>query len=336
MKQLFILLLTLLGSAVAQAQETDVPTATLQAEGQVTTYYGSSALTSALAAAPDSGSTITLSSGTFYSATINKSVVLYGAGFEESVAQDSPRVVVPPTIITGDITISSGDQNKMLGEIIIEGINFNNTVNIRRINKLMMTKSAFGLIATTDTLGDVFLCQSYIKNLGGNGALIQNMLVQNSIIQYMRNTFVYDLPNTESSILFNHCLILDLGSKGLWPFVYNNSILDANGGKSLNYCIFTKSASDVGDGTKLNCWYSLNNEAIFGENGSLDIYGSQYSWKLVSPETYIGSDGTEVGLYGGEYPWNKTVSIPRIIESKVGKTTDADGKLAVSIKAQAQ
>ena len=54
------------------------------------------------------------------------------------------------------------------------------------------------------------------------------------------------------------------------------------------------------------------------------------TFKLKYPEEYIGTDGTQVGLYGGPYPYNPTPSIPQIKESHIDTTVAANGKLKVS------
>ena len=47
---------------------------------------------------------------------------------------------------------------------------------------------------------------------------------------------------------------------------------------------------------------------------------------------YIGTDGTEVGIYGGDYPFEETTDFPRIIKCDVAKKSTVDGKLSVDIQ----
>ena len=61
-----------------------------------------------------------------------------------------------------------------------------------------------------------------------------------------------------------------------------------------------------------------------------------YDYHLKNPANYIGTDGTQVGIYGGLFPWNPVPSNPQILESKVNTTTTNDGKLNFQIKAEAQ
>ena len=48
-------------------------------------------------------------------------------------------------------------------------------------------------------------------------------------------------------------------------------------------------------------------------------------------DNFKGTDGTEVGLYGGPQPFNLTLSYPLISTMEVGEKTDENGQLEVSI-----
>jgi hypothetical protein len=48
--------------------------------------------------------------------------------------------------------------------------------------------------------------------------------------------------------------------------------------------------------------------------------------------TYLGTDGTEIGLYGGLLPYNTTPSYPLISKMEVEKQTTPEGQLGVTIE----
>jgi hypothetical protein len=52
---------------------------------------------------------------------------------------------------------------------------------------------------------------------------------------------------------------------------------------------------------------------------------------LKANENFKGTDGTEVGLYGGPQPFNLTLSYPLISTMEVGEKTDDNGQLEVTI-----
>ena len=51
--------------------------------------------------------------------------------------------------------------------------------------------------------------------------------------------------------------------------------------------------------------------------------------------TYLGSDGTPVGMYGGPLPFSLTPTYPQITKMNVASKTTADGKLSVDIEVSA-
>ena len=67
-----------------------------------------------------------------------------------------------------------------------------------------------------------------------------------------------------------------------------------------------------------------------------DTYTEGMNFTLAEPEKYVGSDDTQVGLYGGQFNWRGTTlpSIPRITSLKT--TLDPlKGVLHVDMKAEA-
>ena len=76
---------------------------------------------------------------------------------------------------------------------------------------------------------------------------------------------------------------------------------------------------------------------ILGEK--LDGYqlsGAEKDFALKYPKKHTGNDGTEIGLHGGTYAWNKIPLIPRITSYELDTSNAANGTIKVSIKAEAQ
>lgn len=48
--------------------------------------------------------------------------------------------------------------------------------------------------------------------------------------------------------------------------------------------------------------------------------------------TYLGTDGRQMGMYGGSQPYNSVPSYPLITTMTVGEQTDANGQLSVTIE----
>jgi hypothetical protein len=85
-----------------------------------------------------------------------------------------------------------------------------------------------------------------------------------------------------------------------------------------------------------NNWVGLDNASVWATEGEDGSYAETKDFALKDPSLYIGTDGTEVGLHGGAYPWNKIPSIPRITECTIDTENAANGTIKVSIKAEAQ
>lgn len=123
MKKAFLSLVAFVFATVCFAQGSLL--ATLSHNGQISAYYGASALKTALEAAAD-GDVITLSSGQFNAADITKAVTLRGAGM--SVSTDSLQTH-ESTIIQGDYAINLADT--LQGRINMEGIYMNGIVTYK-------------------------------------------------------------------------------------------------------------------------------------------------------------------------------------------------------------
>ena len=49
---------------------------------------------------------------------------------------------------------------------------------------------------------------------------------------------------------------------------------------------------------------------------------------------FLGGDGTQVGIYGGVFPFNPDPSYPVISKFEVSNKTDADGKIRVRVEVE--
>ena len=124
---MFISLVALAMATMSFAQSSVL--ATLSHEGEISTFYGVTALKSAVEAA-ENGDVITLSSGQFNAVDISKTITLRGAGM--SVSTDSINSH-EATIIQGAFTISQADTIE--GRIVMEGLYFGQAVSYEGVLK---------------------------------------------------------------------------------------------------------------------------------------------------------------------------------------------------------
>lgn len=129
---------------------------------------------------------------------------------------------------------------------------------------------------------------------------------------------------------------------GTMPYctpLYTNSILygPLSSGSTSKNNIFVGQSSSIGTGVQgSNNWTNIANAGVYAADGEDGTYAEDKTFELKYPKKYVGTDGTEIGLHGGNYPWNKIPCTPRIMESDIDTKTSADGKLKVSIKVEAQ
>ena len=171
----------------------------------------------------------------------------------------------------------------------------------------------------TDQTNNISIYNSIINILEGN----QNdnkLLIKNSILFNINNPGVATYK--DNVILESYAYMSD---------TFKASFFEKNifrGGDALKY---------VNDSNTKDNWTGKNDIAIFGEEIGNEYDPSKtYAIKAEAAGTYIGTDGTPVGIYGGLYPFTKTPSNPQIISKEIDVKSTLDGKLKVSIKVEAQ
>ena len=322
-----------IGTTTVFAQSTVI--ASLSHEGSITTFYGAPALKQALEAAVD-GDIITLSPGTFQAAGISKSITLRGAGYELNTETHTE-----PTIIEGDFTISGTNG------LTIEGIYHNATMYYSTSSKTTNAKfikcrfydidyssySASGLV-------DAQLINCKITNsirlyTNCNASLINCILknpfttssgnsyfnFQNCVIYGLRDSYKWDIYRSS----FYNCIINVNNRK-------DNSLDGTNSGYN-NLCINTDGYQNFFKDiiTNTNNSYETDFTKVFKD------YTGEYSDDLTfeltdeAKQKYVGSDGKELGIYGGVMPFDATPSNPQITKLNVASKSTANGKLSVDI-----
>ena len=307
--------------------------ATLNHEGTISTFYGSQAWKNAHDAAAN-GDVITLSSGTFVAVNITKAITVRGAG----MGIDS-TAVSEPTVITGDFTINIAEPGS--NRLTLEGIYSNHTIYYTNVVNPLFLKCRLKNVTNYNgsaVLKDASFIHCRIAEqlyLGTNSSAS----CVNSVIQAP-----YSLSNSTSTFEFiNCCLIGDMG------FAYSSSfknciISDNENGHYINSSCTAYNCICL---TANNYFRNITNAT----NKSLTEYATLFKTypggplALLDSETfeltdaaktqYLGADGTEVGIYGGNLPFDPTPSNPQITKCNVAAKSTADGKLSVDIEVNA-
>lgn len=335
MKKLFLSLVAALLAATATFAQSSL-LATLSHNGAITTYYGTSALRDAYAKAVV-GDIITLSSGTFTAVDIEKAITLRGAGTGvDNLTQ------AEPTIIQGDFRINAG-KSKLT---TIEGIYSNNTVKFYDSN-ITFLKSRFKIIKAYQSQDSSILTFIHCRiaellntTYGSSYYSYTSVSCVNSIVIFPQNKN-FGTSNFE----FNNCIVYrgKWANQDLYRATFKNSILLVTTAVAMESSnLFNNTLGIYTDGTANIFSNSTNstNTQVKGFSTVFKTFTSSYSdsetFELTdaAKAKYLGKDGTQVGIYGGNMPFDGTPTNPQITKCNVAAKTTADGKLSVDIEVQ--
>jgi hypothetical protein len=341
MKKLFLSLVALMAATMSFAQNTLV--VTLSHGEDVTMYYGTYALRNAMNAAV-SGDIINLSGGAFQAVDITKAVTLRGTGIDDAA----------PSYISGNFTINvpADDVNRLS----MEGIRCTGTITMSgTFNSPYFVKSAFSAFSYNDN--------STIKNAMFADCRISGSykLRGTSTVQFI-NSYVKSFSNsnsTNTAASFINCVILPNGDGYYALYLCNSQLINCiiyqayyNGNMGYNYSSYSMLPSSTIATNCVAVGYSNffsnqtastgNKHLGYNEYGKLfksftGSYSEAEQFELTdeAKTTYLGTDGTEVGMHGGVLPYDTTPSYPQITKMNVANKTTADGKLSVEIEVSA-
>ncbi|MCM1313416.1 MAG: hypothetical protein NC206_10530 [Bacteroides sp.] len=358
MKKLIILLSVVFsaGSIVSRAQ--DVPMAVLQSGDNTQCFYGSGSFKEACEAA-DHGDVITLSSGVFLAPTVTKAVSIFGSGAD--LVPDT--IEKPLTRINGDIHIAVDSvDGKPAQGLYVEGIFSDAEVWVEhRLEYATFAKCRFknfNFFASADTSAvSSEMCSFYQCRFSGylEPADANALAVHNSVIQDLGTTYGSSTVNIYNCVLFNT-------SEWIGNAMFKNSYLYAirfgnffhskrNTVTSSNVYKLNSSCSAfncldsyyAGSSNVSSKFYNLPIKMNLYTNGGTTIYSpfktsttsysdtDSYELSDEAKEKYLGTDGNPICLYGGDYPYTTTSSIPYVVEKNIA-TKSENGKLKVSVK----
>lgn len=369
MKKILFAMAALLGCATVSFAQTSF-IATLQHEGEFTHYYGAGALTSAYNAAA-TGDIITLSPGTFTSpGTINKSITVRGTGIE-SVDSTWVTGRSNLTFVSGDVTFQSTDSTFVTtieGIRFINTVIIQNNSSENGQGTIKFIKDYVG--AVNATAASSFSIERGPKVRFYDNIIYDFVFKTNSYPDYLiYNSFVkdprWDGTASETTTTFVNCVIKwqkdsyrDSGSWGVYGYYpfrdysyyinYYNCIFNSNiEYSSTSYrrnSIFPNTTTcmnclSINEGSLFNNLVSgANNKTVGSVSDVFKTYNSDAGWKETfeltdaAKEAYIGTDGTQIGMQGGNYPYTTTVQYPIITKFKADAQTNKAGILNVDVE----
>ncbi|MFN4234971.1 MAG: hypothetical protein ACK4IK_09225 [Bacteroidia bacterium] len=300
------------------------------------------------------GDTIYLPGGSYNIGTliIDKNVKVFGAGhFPDSTTATNP------TILNGSIRLYSGASNSMLtgfyltGDIYFGNSTANNNatqIEILRCNVQNITLN-YDYYSQNSNVSFINIKENIIRG-SVLGMKAQNILVEKNLINgaiehfgngnllVKNNTFLggagcpaFQFNNIYNSLIQNN-IIMNSGA-------CSNQSIQTN----VNSCTFQNNVfngnfnfpygTNIGTGNWANV--SFTNFFVNETNFTID-YQSDYH--IQNPTTYLGTDGTQVGIYGTTAPF-KVGSLPtnpHISSKNIAPQTNSNGDLNIQIQVNAQ
>jgi len=329
MKKLLLSIVATSVAVVSFAQSSML--ATLSHGGEISTYYGASALREAMDAAID-GDIITLSSGAFVSIDITKAVTIRGAGMGIDNLSKSE-----PTIISGDFNINIPAEST--GKLTMEGIYHNHNMFYENLESPTFIKCRFKHIdgaGNTHLKNATFIhCKiaDYFRLFGNGSASLVNCVISGPGC----------VSSTSSNYEFTNCIICTDRIDNINASTFKNCIIkNTDGGSDMASscvaynCLALKRDNDENDDIFRNMPNNTNKVATIEEvmktyRGDNFTDDERFELTDEAKTKYIGIDGTQVGIYGGNMPFNTTPTNPQITKCNVAAKSTADGKLSVDI-----
>ena len=338
-KKLILIAFALILSVASFAQQ---QLAVLNHNNTITAYYGADALISAHNAA-ETGDIITLSSGVFNATNITKAVTIRGAGAWADTTGGNTMVS------SGFVIDVAQDETHHL---TIEGIYVPGSIIIYTAYNPQFIKCFFQRIGLGEGPNDV--------GTGSNNASFVNCILAlwrpflggywnpycnavgtqfvNSVIMDCNAYSNYDTyincvlkqnPSDASSRIFQNCVLY-------WD--YTDTIAPANNGTTSFNCLFVQMNADSFNADNLyfpsvghTLWNIRGMSNVFQTfNGSTE--GENFELLSSVASTYLGTDGTQIGIYGGAMPFNPRVTSPLIRRITVAPRSNANGQLPVDIE----
>ena len=335
MKKLLFILSVLFSFNMASAQSPLM--ATLDHNGEITHFFSTNALVNAMKAAQN-GDIITLSAGAFVGTDIDKSVTLRGSAMDNAYG-DNTR-----TIINDYIYLTATDTTH---RITIENIRFSNQLCLKGacVKNMKIKKCYIGSFNQYNKaqIFGLTIENCRIESLSANKSTssaitFTDFQILNSIISglstYIDRTEIINCvighnPNSMQNCEIYNSVIVSKNINSLHETSMAYNCLGYNTTSTTSYTIFPNL-------TDITNWQLKNSEvSIFSDDRiNTSFNAGYYSYALVDEikNTYLGTDGTEVGMYGGFLPYTSRPSGPKITKCNVAQKSTIDGKLSVEIE----
>ena len=335
-----------------------------------------SSLQTAIDAAASGDTLYVHGSGTSYgNVTITKPLTIIGAGAMPN--KNLPLATTIGIITYGFLSTSSGSGSSVYG-CNISNFSFNpNSGNTAGITNITLSRNNISYFNHNPAIGGTgfLIFNNIIESVGGN---FYNTTIKNNIIKQITN-----LKSSNNTLIFSNNIFIGLtnfGSLGINNVLFTNNIfctvnnILSTGTSGCQFCTFTKNIfystgtvydatfftsnnSNSGAGNIVNqlpgfvASDTLQNPTLFNYSYTSPASGPFVNFNLTATSIgkNYGTDGTDVGIYGGSTPFVEGATtdsrfryfpkpaIPQILDMTLNNTTlPANGTLSVNLSASKQ
>lgn len=265
-----------------------------------------------------------------FGSSINKRIHIIGAGYRLDSA-----LITNTTQIAGNIVLGANASGSSFEGMYLTGNISGPTATA--LQNLTFKYLHFGSIALKMSNS---LLRSCIVRTGSQNTNIFYSGIDNEI----SNCYIADIAQLSNSVIQN-CVGIYYANNNVLN-LYKNNIFDRypgaissgaiGSGNSLIYNVYTTNCSAY----CIASIFAANNismtEAAVFANGSLST--TNMHLLPTSAAMTAGENGTEVGVYGGLFPFKEggVPSNPHIYQKTISASTDVNGQLPVQIKARAE
>ena len=283
------------------------PTVMLHHGGAVKTYMYNEVQT-AVNDAVD-GDTIFLTEGTFNSFNVNKRILVRGAG--------------PTTLIDGNCIINISGTEK-LNMPVLDAMSFTGTVQINSAYKqftLRKIRTNHLLFRDTENYYDVKLDRCHIA---GQLKLTNNVKEFNAFGSLINQLYPTDYKG--GKVTFEHCNIVEIcdtisGATFNSCFLYlTTRFIGAKSTYNLLGCVLNSCVHSAWNDDRYICGTNCVFLNDYGFSGSLSNAIS-FNGVINNNTIYSALDGTIVGAFGGQHPFNLYPEVPGVTKHQI--TIDA-------------
>ena len=291
MKRFFMMAVCIIIMSMT-ASGININKAMLVHNGQVTLYDGDK-IQEAINAASD-GDAIYLTLGTFKPFNITKKITVRGTG--------------ETSVIDGDVKISIPGSPK-LSSPVMEALAVSGTVTVgAQVDDMILRKCKIAKMEINAQIDRAVLDRCRFTTWLGLSPNIKGMTVVNTYLE-----LVYAKSGATSNTTFVNCYISRLDATNFSATIIN-SILWAGGSTNYSTDYSTTIYSTVLLNTLINTYYLTIGPSSVAQN-CYKVKNPSTQTSNLQSNNYLGTDGSIVGLYGGETPYTLVPSVPKVTNS---------------------